>query len=389
MKAVRVLQVASFAGNIGDNANHLGFRGKLAANLPEVDWRFSELEIRGFYRGDWQFDDAFADLANSHDLLIIGGGNYFELWVKGSATGTSIDMSRKVLERIRVPILFNGLGVDPAQGATEENLDRFRAFLDYLRDRDQFLVSVRNDGSRAAIEEYVGNSYLDFIHHVPDAGHFVRDLTGEGCGEGGSAIAVNLAGDMLETRFPPPGADYSAFLSEITAVLSNLLESFSGRHVVFVPHIFRDLKPTYEVMDGMDDALRRERVSVAPCTQGDAGALQALGIYSAAALTLGMRFHANVCPIGLDIPTIGLDSYRQIREYYREMQRPDWAVDVRQRGFSGELLRLAADMLDDPDRFHNQNREALEQLNRSIDAFHGTVGEWLGAAAGSPLHTGQ
>lgn len=385
MKVVRVLQVASFLGNIGDNANHMGFRRKLKANLPEVDWRFSELEIRDFYRGRWRFDDSFAHLANNHDLLIIGGGNYFELWVEGSATGTSIDIPRRVLERIRAPALFNGLGVDPAQGATQENLHRFRQFLDYLRDGDRFLVSVRNDGSWRTIKEYVGDSYLDSIHHVPDAGHFVGALASEVAAPRSRVIAVNLAGDMLDTRFPRPAADYTVFLREITIVLSKLLQGSAERQIIFIPHMFRDLKPIHDVMDCMDDTLRRERVSVAPCIQGDAGAVKALGIYSAAALTLGMRFHANVCPIGLDVPTIGLDSYRQIREYYREMQRPEWAIDVRQRDFSEELLRLATDMLEDPVRFHTRNRSDLDRLDRSIDTFHGTVGEWLGAASASPL----
>lgn len=380
MNTVRALQVASFLGNIGDNANHMGFRRKLKANIPDVDWRFSELEIRGLYRGQWRFDNAFADLANRHDLLIIGGGNYFELWVPDSVTGTSIDMPREILQRIRIPVLFNGLGVDPAQGASSQNLERFRGFLDELGDRDRFLVSVRNDGSWRTIEELVGPSYLEPIHHVPDAGHFCGAPAAEGRVSPRTSIAVNLAGDMLETRFPPP-ADYAVFVREVTIALSTLLEGSEERQVTFVPHMFRDLRPIHDVMDSMEDGLRRERVSVAPCIQGNAGALEALGTYAAAALAIGMRFHANVCPIGLDVPTIGLDSYRQIREYYREMQRPEWSVDVRQPGFGAELVRIAMEMLDAPDRFHTRNRKDLERLHGSIDAFHGIIREWLGVSA--------
>ena len=89
MSPLRVLHLASFSGNIGDNANHMGFRPWFADQVGRnVEW--TNCEIREFYWKERAFDADFVVLANSFDALVIGGGNYFELWVENSPTGTSI-----------------------------------------------------------------------------------------------------------------------------------------------------------------------------------------------------------------------------------------------------------------------------------------------------------
>ena len=51
---------------------------------------------------------------NRYKGLVIGGGNYFELWPKNSPTGTSIAMPLELFDKIEVPVFFNALGVDIA-----------------------------------------------------------------------------------------------------------------------------------------------------------------------------------------------------------------------------------------------------------------------------------
>ena len=100
---MKILHVASFAGNIGDIANHYGFsRWFKEFFKKEILW--NEFEIRETFRGFKSFNEDFANLANSHDLLIFGGGGFFELWVEESPTGTSIAISKEVLEKIKIPI---------------------------------------------------------------------------------------------------------------------------------------------------------------------------------------------------------------------------------------------------------------------------------------------
>lgn len=65
----KALHVASFTGNIGDNANHQGTRRVLSENLGEVNW--TQLEMRESYWGRWSFNQEFVDMANPISLILL------------------------------------------------------------------------------------------------------------------------------------------------------------------------------------------------------------------------------------------------------------------------------------------------------------------------------
>jgi len=220
MKIIKTLHLASFDGNIGDNANHDGFYKYLKQNKT-LKFKIDELEIREFYWKKKYFDKQFVDLVNSYDLLIIGGGNYFELWVENSPTGTSISIELELLEKIKTPILFNALGVDPGQGASEENIQKFRNFLDLLIKRKDF-ISIRNDGARKAILEYVGEKYLDNIHHTVDAGFFADIPEPSEYYKSKNYIAINVAYDMQDVRFE--NITYEDFLKTFKNFIDKFLK---------------------------------------------------------------------------------------------------------------------------------------------------------------------
>lgn len=89
--SLRVLQIAAFDGNAGDTGQILGFRQEMEKTIG-IPMTFTNLEMREFYRswGMRRFDADFAALANSFDLVIIGGGNFWSLDWEDSATGTTI-----------------------------------------------------------------------------------------------------------------------------------------------------------------------------------------------------------------------------------------------------------------------------------------------------------
>ena len=119
MRTLKVLHLASFDGNIGDNANHNGVRFLWKKYLPEYDFAITPLEMREYFWKWKSFDDDFADMVNEYDLFVCGGGNYFELWVQSSPTGTSVAIPLEVLRKIKTPCLFYALGLDPYMGAPD------------------------------------------------------------------------------------------------------------------------------------------------------------------------------------------------------------------------------------------------------------------------------
>ena len=333
-RSLRVLHLASFAGNIGDLANHAGARSLFRDHL-DFEFEYTELEIREFYSKLRAFDAAFVDLANSFDLLMIGGGNYFELWVEKSATGTSIDFSPELLARLRVPTIYYSLGVDLGQGYADASVRRFQGFMQTVLGSKQSFVCVRNDGSSDALRQVLGAENADAIPVMPDGGFFVsRALQTEGCRKSSSrTVGINLAGDMLDTRF---NADFDVndFLVEFAALCTTLLDVAPDTHIALIPHIWRDVSVIADLLPRIPDPYLRRRISVQGLDTTGSGLGTFLRTYSNTSLVLGMRFHANVCPIGMNIPTRGLVNYPQVSLLYRELGLEDRAHSVKQPGFS-------------------------------------------------------
>ncbi|MDF2500961.1 MAG: hypothetical protein K0Q77_1675 [Anaerosporomusa subterranea] len=382
---LNVLHLASFEGNVGDNANHIGTRSKLGVNL-DFEVQYTNLEIREFYWKKRSFDNDFVSLANKHDLVIIGGGNYFELWVPNSFTGTSLDISNTILNKITTPILFYSLGCDVGQGVSNDNLQKFRQFLDHILGSSKYLVSVRNDGSLGTIDKYLGKEYAERIDCVPDGGFFtiVKDfLHPELPNEKNlKTIAINLAGDMLDVRFNNSEINssdilYEEFLQLFGNFLNNLFMDREDARVVFIPHIFRDLDIISDVLKQVEDIHRRKHIAVAPYLHGSGAQEYIFDLYRKCDLVLGTRFHANVCPIGLNTPTIGLVNYPQIQLLYEELGMPQRTIQVNKREFDVKLSSFVNYSLENLECIRHDYSEIQKKLDENLLSFHMKINHWL------------
>lgn len=376
MPLLKILHVASFTGNIGDNANHVGFVRQLKSNIDK-DFEFTKFEIREVYWGRKSFDSDFVDLANSHDLVVVGGGNYFELWVENSATGCSFDIDLDLLSLIKTPLVFNALGVDPAQGASSLALDKFRKFLDVVISNDHMLLSCRNDGSIKALQQIVGEQYASEFYHVPDAGFFteVDDYDHPEIMLDKKNVVFQVAGDMLEDRFPNSSSEcisYDDFVKGLSNVAVRLCEM--GSNIILVPHIYSDLRVISDLISVLPDDLRRRYIKVAPYLTGNLGQSYIFDLYKKSDLVLGMRFHANVCAIGLGTPCVGLVNYRQISELYEELNLTRNAVHVNKTGFDQNLIDLAEKILSTNE---GHTRLDLKPWEQKIKRFHAAIDRLL------------
>lgn len=338
-RSLKVLHLASFAGNIGDIANHTGAKHLFETYL-DYEFVFTELEIREFYWKSRKFDDEFVAYANKFDLMIVGGGNYFELWVQESQTGTSIDIAPARLRALKVPTLFYSLGVDIGQGYTEQSASRFRAFLETVMSRPEMFVCIRNDGSRKALDQVTGDLYARTIPVVPDGGFFAQGFNAApSCNDTmpGRVIAINIAGDMLQRRFDATLSP-EQFLNGMARFCKNILGGDEDIELEFIPHIWRDVSLLGSLLPLLPDEFVRRRVRIAGMQTQRHGLAAFLGTYKRASLVLGNRFHANVCPIGMKTPTRGLFNYPQVGHLYAELALADRLNDMRHEGFEEKLL---------------------------------------------------
>lgn len=376
---LRVLHLASFAGNIGDLANHAGARGLFARTL-DFEFSFVELEIREFYWRQRSFDDDFVRYANGFDLLLVGGGNYFELWVQDSPTGTSIAIDKERLAALRVPVVFHSLGVDIGQGYTDQTAARFRAFMGTVLASDRMYTCVRNDGSSLAMQEVLGTEVSQRVRTMPDGGFFAT-ATGKRVEPHTSKpfsrlVGINIAGDMLERRFEGSVSAHS-FLAGFARACTQLLEARDDLNLEFVPHIWRDITVIAELLPMIPDRFLRSRIGVAPLRPVASGLPEFLGRYQTCDLVLGMRFHANVCPIGMSVPTLGLLCYPQVAHLYRELGLQDRLVDVRIDDFSAILVDRVLVDLDSLGSIRDRYRTAMSRVHHLAETTLADLNAWL------------
>lgn len=383
---MKILHVASFVGNIGDNANHQGLRACLAQAFFESH-QYTELEIRKCYRiytgsDRWRFDDDFAELANQHDLVIIGGGNFFEPWLTESSTGTTIDLPDTVLHKIQTPLVFFGVGFDTYKPCPGSALERFHEFCLALQHRPKTLVTFRNDGSLRNYIACYGEHSAGNIYVVPDGAFFYRSERTLDLLPGDDETyywGINVASDMKEVRFPgtETSLSWNGFLQHYADFLSKELAKSDKLHLLFFPHIYKDLCAIGELLERVDDRLCRDRVTVAPYQQGWLGANQIFSLYQRCSLVMGMRFHTNVCAMAMGVPAVGLSSSPKIADLYGELALSNRVVDIKDPSFVQNMQCITDRFQGDVDSVREENRLLEQRLRTQMDQFVSKLREVL------------
>ncbi len=407
-KKRRIIQLAAYGSNLGDNANIVGMRAMLARNVGEFELSFTDWEMVDYSWGLDTYDQADVDRVNDHDLLIVGGGGFFEIVPSADNwTGTRIAIPRALFEKIRVPVVFHGIGTDTVrEGPADAGVARFKAFLDLLFASDRYLVSTRNDGSLARLKDLVGDAYARRFHVVPDGGFFteVGDFDHPEIPVGCRAIALNFGGDLLDKRFPVAAATaaagkgrrsapttpkdyeafrsagfagYDAFLDVFSRVLTDFLAADEKLRLVCIPHIYRDIEAAYHFIHRMGFPYARRRIAMAPYLSGRPGQDYVFDLYRKCALSIGMRLHANVVPIGLGVPSIGLSTFPMTADVYRECGIPERALDPGAADFEDRLRTLIADSLADPEPVRRRYAEVRARLVEQARNFHRRIATLL------------
>lgn len=406
---LKVIHLACYQSNIGDNANIRGLRNIFGRTFSD-GVRWTDWELLDYSWGLDNYSQEQIDFVNTHDVLIVGGGGFFEIIGEQSAdnwTGTRFNLPEALFDKIRIPIVFHGVGVDVARHASPGNVERFGRFLQRLTADDRMLVSTRNDGSSDILRRLFPGDLADAVPVIPDGGFFTQVGRHEYpmIGAGRRIIAVNLAGDMLPIRFPPdrPPTRYmagqastpiqppdyelngsvanhtlGAFIQGLADTLNRTLARHEDLDIVFVPHIYKDIDFSAQVIARMGFPACRRRAYLAPYLNGETGQSYLFGLYAQAACVLGMRFHANVCPIGLAVPTIGLLSYPQIAGLYNALERPERSIDVNADDFPQRLEALIEVDLAAPETARADFCGLRARLEADLRAFHGRVATLLG-----------
>ncbi|MFA7689040.1 MAG: polysaccharide pyruvyl transferase family protein, partial [Bacilli bacterium] len=100
-------------------------------------------------------------------------------------------------------------------------------------------------------------------------------------------------------------------------------------------------------------------------------------LYKKMDLVLGMRFHANVCSIGQNIPNIGLISYHKHGYLFDEIGLSDRALYIKNNNFFKDLLIKTKTDLRNLEEIKMRYSFVNQELNSEIKMFHQLIEDFL------------
>lgn len=339
---MKILHIASFNGNIGDNASHIGFYKILNAYLDNFE--LNQIEIRKFYKNykksdALSFDNAFIELMNSYDLCLIGGGGFLDYWVPNSMTGTTIDIDPMLIHKINTPTLFTSIGSNPHKIIPSNNIKKYKLFLEKACANNNIKFAFRNDGSIESLKRDVGVINDSCFNEILDHGFFYDvDKEYEPIVKG-KYVAINITEDQLEMQSQNRGKiDKPNYYKELSQVLNHIVFNLNLQ-IILVPHIYSDLNAISSLLNFLDDDIIRNYVSVAPCIQGDFGTNRLFSIYKKSEFVIASRFHANVCSLAMGKKTIGIAVLDRVKYLYEYLGIPNNAINI-ESSFGLEIIKI-------------------------------------------------
>jgi polysaccharide pyruvyl transferase WcaK-like protein len=222
---------------------------------------------------------------------------------------------------------------------------------------------LRDDGSIRNLREITKENFPDKIHILPDSGYLALKHQGPPAPENNKLI-INLASDMPQIRFGNPEKERMGnFSKNLAKVLSELLHEKEFDEIVFTMHLINDFDIVSQVISHIEPTFRRNNLRVTSYRMDQSGVEEILREYRTAKLVLAMRFHANVVSIGSGVPTLGINTYRQIENYFKE-----WKNEDRLISFNDEIQsKNALSKIRDINRCKGIERDFTERLANNID----------------------
>lgn len=334
---IRIIHITSFKGNIGDRINHNGFYKLIQDLYGEV--KIEQVEMRDFYfsaKNRKRFDCEFAEYINRFDMCVLGGGSFFDAQWENSNTGVSMDLSSEFIDRIKVPVLVNAMGYHEYPDVTNSEIcSKFQKFLKLISSRDNWLITVRNDGSYERLISRYGTEIINKTHKVPDNGFFCDFLTDKEIEKEKITIGMCITNDLFSEEY---NKDVTTDI--FNKIIANFIDEQSekNRRIILFPHTPNDIDVISKIFFYLKSETKRNNIVVAPYNANTEESIGILGTYyNSCDCVIGMRFHSLVSAMRLRVPAIALTGHRQIEALFEDLSLLDYRVRVDNINFVNSL----------------------------------------------------
>lgn len=299
--------------NVGNGALVSGTINSLKFSFPHKKFDYSYYAWDDVTFSDSIFPEGFYKNVNQRDFLIVPGAVTFNGKSDHSRGGCRLNFTVDDLERIKCPMLLQGLSYRYWSTKPYPNVEKLRQLVDYLMVRPNCAFGVRNDGTKEWLTE-VTKMNLDSLTEVPDPGLFTlspreRSIQGENL-----FISVNY--EDAESRYSSP-SDLENILEGIRLACEQFV-STSTENIVFVPHSFEDYDMMLLLFKRLKSRTLHQRVRILGMPSFNSH-LEIYRAYESARAVISMRVHSMSPSLGMGVPTIVISTQQRLTKYMENL----------------------------------------------------------------------
>ena len=315
-EVLKIVHVGAFRGNMGDYANHSSFYEWFERILAPKKINWQELDIREVWRGNRDLGESLRKVGHDTDLIVLGGGNFWETWDSSSRSGTSLNVTYPEFKALGIPVFFNSLGVETSRGISK-NAQKvfFEDFENYGFD-NQFFVSLRNDGSIQNLSQ----RGVDVTNAVtlPDHGFFFEATEEEKPQIRKPRLLVNLAKDMREQRYGEIGG-YELFIKDMAQILKDTY-SLTQFELLFYCQIPTDVEVGTDLFSLLPESMVRNDASLSFPNSSFGKGNKYFGPFCWADLVLAQRFHSTVLGLISNADLISISNHSKVVGLHEQLE---------------------------------------------------------------------
>ena len=336
--------------NVGDHLLGHGVQNMF------LKWFDSKSLFRSFDIHSTIIDEQFIGRINQEaDLLLVGGGGLIhgiDKWM--------LNIEDEMIDEIKKPIIIFGVGYNFFR--TESGMTPVLKESIELMSKKALSFSVRNDGSHERL--------LDqglYFKEIPDPGFFLDKTFTYNLKKNGE----NLKGEYVIIQMANDGRACRGFNDGFNAAMAGLIKEISPYHnVILIPHLEVDEWLNDEIYGlvknlpnvfklSWHDLICREHLQSVIC------------LYGGARFVVGMRGHAQICPIGLNVPVITVATHDKIGGMAKKLGYEFLNVEIDDPNLEEELIKKAGFLMDDNNliKIKKYNSDLMTDIKNAGEEF--------------------
>ncbi len=353
---MKIMHIASFQGNCGDILSHSGFYNLLKKILPNENIDVTQIEMRDFYRNSQlrKFDSTFLNEVNTYDLLVIGGGGFFDVQFD-TQSGATMDMGFDFINGVKIPVWINSIGYHELT-ENEELYNKFYNWISYIKTEPNWFISLRNDGSEQRFNKRFNVN--DYFLTVPDnAFWYERKSPEKKENDKNKRIGLILTNDLFSSGYNHIDKD------EVNMIFRQIINELLNKNydITFFLHTPQDFFLLPDLCKEISNENLRKHVVVSPYISSIKNSISRIEpYYNECDLIVSMRFHGCVLGLLNSIPVLALAGHTQIEDFMTVNGLGENCVIVNDELSNEKLLKKVQLML-------AHSNEIVEKQNYIID----------------------